>query len=397
MNMINSKLFNYPLVPQSNTSDLVCFCHLRWNFVYQRPQHLLSRFAKRFRVFFVEEPIFGAEKNHLHVSKPSDNLWVVVPQLRDGLSEEEIYAAKRDLLARFFREMNIIKYLFWYYTPMALQFTRNFKPEAVIYDCMDELSCFKFAPPLLKKLEKELMARADVMFTGGYSLYEAKKDQHRNIYPFPSSIEKEHFAKARKQTKDPADQSNIPHPRFGFYGVIDERFDLELVRRVAEKRPNWHFVIIGPVVKIDPASLPQRSNIHYLGGKSYEQLPEYLAGWDIAFIPFELNESTKYISPTKTPEYLAAGKPVISTSIRDVVSPYGNNGLVHIADTAEDFIRFAELELKSKDKTKWLQKSDEFLANNSWDNTWSKMMHHINQVLHRTPASSVAVKPQAYV
>ena len=208
--MIKTKLFNYPLIPQSNSRDLVCFSHLRWDFVYQRPQHLLSRFTKNFRVFFVEEPIFGAEKDGLEVKKTADNLWIVVPQLRNGLKEKDIFLTQEGLLARFFREMMISRYLFWYYTPMALDFSRHFKPEAIIYDCMDELSNFKFAPPALKQLEKELFAKADLVFTGGHSLYQAKKDQHHNIFPFPSSIDKTHFEKARKHAKDPEDRRQSP-------------------------------------------------------------------------------------------------------------------------------------------------------------------------------------------
>jgi UDP-galactopyranose mutase len=244
---------------------------------------------------------------------------------------------------------------------------------------MDELSLFKDAPAILKEREKELFSKADLVFTGGHNLYQAKKDSHENIYPFPSSIDKEHFAQARQIKTDPEDQAGISHPRFGFYGVIDERFDIELIKQVAERKPEWQFVIIGPVVKIDPEHLPKLENIHYIGGRSYDELPKYLAGWDIAIIPFVRNDSTKYISPTKTPEYLAAGKPVISTSIIDVVTPYKVNNLVEIADTADDFIKSAEFELNRQDRTEWLQKVDEFLLDNSWDNTWSKMQQLIKQ------------------
>ncbi|MEO5996248.1 MAG: glycosyltransferase [Chitinophagaceae bacterium] len=246
---------------------------------------------------------------------------------------------------------------------------------------MDELSAFKFAPASLKENEEKLFKNADLVFTGGHSLFEAKKHRHSQIYPFPSSIDKEHFTKARLDMHEPEDQRLIPHPRIGFYGVIDERMDTDLIAKVAREKPEWHFVMIGPVVKIDNNSLPRLSNIHYLGGKSYSELPEYLAGWDIAIIPFALNESTKFISPTKTPEYLAAGKPVISSSIRDVVKPYGENKLVHIADTPEDFISAAEKELKIKDQKPWLTAVDAFLGENSWDHTWNEMMNLIINVL----------------
>jgi UDP-galactopyranose mutase len=273
--------------------------------------------------------------------------------------------------------MEINRYFAWYYTPMAIPFTDNLTPELVVYDCMDELAAFKFAPPALKQNEKTLLAKADVVFTGGYSIYESKKNSHHNIYPFPSSIDKDHFGTARTVKKDPADQAHIPHPRFGFFGVIDERLDIDMIAKAAELKPEWEFIIIGPVVKIDPVTLPRLSNIHYLGGKNYKELPQYLSGWDVALIPFAMNESTKFISPTKTPEYLAAGIPVISTPIKDVVSPYGDNKLVHIAANAEQLVKHGEAILKSKRKKSWLQKVDAFLDGNSWDRTWSQMAKHI--------------------
>jgi UDP-galactopyranose mutase len=238
---------------------------------------------------------------------------------------------------------------------------------------MDELSAFKFAPASLRMKERELLDRADIVFTGGHNLFLAKKDQHHNIHCFPSSIDKNHFFAARSKTADKPDQQSIPHPRIGFYGVIDERINIDLISELAQNKPEWHFILIGPVVKIDPATLPQAANIHWLGGKSYNELPDYLSGWDIAFMPFALNESTQYISPTKTPEFLAGAKPVISTSIVDVVHPYGDNGLVHIADTTEEFIAAAEYLLKNRNDSKWLGKVDYHLSGVSWDKTWHAM------------------------
>ena len=359
--------------------DLVCFSHLRWNFVYQRPQHLLTRFSKVYRTFYIEEPIIeDSEKPFLQVNNPENNIWIVTPHLHHGLNHKNTLDEQKKLITAFFNDLNIQKYIFWYYTPMAFELGSSFDPELTIYDCMDELSNFKFAPPLLKELEKELFKNADLVFTGGHNLFKAKRDFHHNIYPFPSSIDKSHFEKARNVENEPNDQKNIPHPRFGFYGVIDERLNIELLKNIAAKKSNWHFVIVGPVVKIDPQTLPKSPNIHYLGGKSYNELPLYLSGWDVATIPFVLNESTEFISPTKTPEYLAAGKPVISTSIIDVVTPYGEQGIVHIADTDEEFIKAGEIELARKNKEEWLQVTDEFLSSNSWDQTWEEMMRLIN-------------------
>ncbi|TCJ19212.1 glycosyltransferase family 1 protein [Flaviaesturariibacter flavus] len=379
--------------PHISNIDLICFSHLRWNFVYQRPQHLLSRFAQHTRVFFVEEPIFHDGANRLQISESANNVYIIVPHLQHGLSEQAVLQSQRELLNDLISVMEINQYFCWYYTPMALPFSDHLEPTVTVYDCMDELSAFKFAPPALKDNEQRLLKRADVVFTGGYSIYEAKQHTHAHIYPFPSSIDREHFARARSISADTADQAGIPHPRFGFYGVIDERFDIDMIAEAATQRPDWQFVLIGPVVKIDPATLPRNNNIHYLGGKDYKELPHYLAGWDVAVIPFAQNESTRYISPTKTPEYLAAGKPVISTPIRDVVSPYGDNKLVHIAGTAEEFIRCGDEILASADRESWLKQVDAFLAGNSWDRTWSEMTQHIENRIkarktHSTPTAS---------
>lgn len=381
------------------TYDVVCFSHLRWDFVYQRPQHLLSRFAHGCRVFFIEEPIFDNGTLRFDVSRREDNLFVVRPHLPEGLSSPiACEAVQRELLDKLLTEHEIRNFVAWYYTPLALSFSNHLKPLATVYDCMDELSGFKGAPPALQAREKELFACADVVFTGGQSLYEAKQSQHPAVHAFPSSIDYAHFAQARNNPAEPQDQQRIPHPRLGFCGVIDERLDIALLDAIAAARPDWHFVMVGPVVKIDPASLPQRLNIHYLGGKNYAALPAYLAGWDVALLLFAHNDSTRFISPTKTPEYLAAGCPVVSTSIRDVVRPYGELGLVHIADTPEDFIKAIETALEEPDKAaRWAQ-VDEFLAQNSWNETWARMCGLIDDAIaarrkmgsvQRTKAASV--------
>ena len=288
----------------------------------------------------------------------------------------------KDMTRRLFRENGIREYVFWYYTPMALTFTDDFSPIASIYDCMDELSAFKGANSRLPHMERELFQRVDLVFTGGNSLYRAKQDAHPAVYSFPSSIDLAHFGGARSSNIDPHDQESIPNPRLGFFGVVDERFDIELLDAVARRRPDWQFIVIGPVVKIQPDSLPRHSNIHYLGPKRYEELPAYLSNWDIALLLFARNESTRFISPTKTPEYLAAGKPVISTSIQDVVSPYGELKLVSIADDPEDFVRAAERLLnRSYEQTDWLNRVDQFLANMSWDKTWYEMSDLIDRVV----------------
>jgi len=368
--------------------DLICLSHLRWDFVYQRPQHLMSRCAQAHRVFFVEEPVFDAERPYLDVTdRPDRNVRVLVPHLPPGSPEGEHGGMDKALLAEFMRENAVTDFVSWYYTPMMMDWTADWTPRAVVYDCMDELSAFAGAPPALLGREEMLLARADLVFTGGQSLFEAKQGRHRAVYAFPSSVDVPFFAQARALTDQPADQADIPHPRLGFYGVIDERLDVALLGGVADLRPDWQWVIVGPTVtKIDPVALPQRPNIHYLGGKSYGELPAYLAGWDVALLPFARNDSTRYISPTKTPEYLAAGRPVVSTSIRDVVRPYGEMGLAHIADTPAEFVAACEAAL-GEDAAARQRKADQLLSRMSWDETWSRMVELIDTVIENRKKS----------
>lgn len=357
----------------------------------------MARFARNYHVHFIEEPIFDSQSSYLEVASASPGVALVVPHLSPGISEEDAVVVQRELLAGYFIEKDITQYIFWYYTPMAIAVSDQFNPLVVVYDCMDELSAFKYAPSGLQDREKALLRKADLVFTGGYSLYEAKKNRHPDVHAFPSSIDVDHFYKARLEQSDPVDQALIPHPRIGYFGVIDERMDLTLIEEVARRKPAWQIVMIGPVCKIGEDSLPRQSNIHYLGMKSYEDLPAYVSGWDIAMLPFAMNEATKYISPTKTPEYLAAGRPVVSVPIADVLRQYGRNGLVGIAGTSDDFVRLVSTELSVVDRTKWLEQVDEFLSNVSWDKTWQCMMYLITRKLMEKERNSKGINEQIYV
>jgi UDP-galactopyranose mutase len=375
-----------PNSPTSSTSDrseldLVCFSHLRWHFVTQRPQHLMERCARDRRVFFWEEPYWDADDNGdgtptLEMMQEASGVCVMRPHLpRAGDADAMLRALLRD----FLQQQRVVRYVRWYYTPMMLSFTDELQAKATVYDCMDELSGFMGAPPELVAREQILFREADVVFTGGMSLYEAKRRQHGNVHPFPSSIDVTHFASETGVSDEPFDQREIAHPRAGFFGVLDERFDTVLMGEVARLRPEMQFVLLGPVVKIDPASLPQGPNIHYPGGKSYLELPRYLAGWDVAMMPFARNESTRFISPTKTPEYLAAGKPVVSTPIHDVVTGYGKDGLVAIAATAGEFAEALDRALEPPSEA-WKKAVALKLAGGSWDSTWSAMWREIERV-----------------
>ncbi|HEU4810150.1 MAG TPA: glycosyltransferase family 1 protein [Sphingomicrobium sp.] len=384
-----------PAAPSSDRPTLLCFSHLRWDFVFQRPQQLMSRFADEMTVVYWEEPVEIGEKEapmlRVRAAEENSNVRIVVPHLPRGLDEDERDAALKRLLDAYSAGLSR-PIIAWYYTPMMLPFSRELDADAVVFDAMDELSKFRFAPPKLLELEQELINRADLVFTGGSSLYEAKKGRHDSVHLFPSSVDRVHFAKARAQQFDPADQEELPRPRLGFYGVIDERFDIDLLDKVAEIRPDWSFVMVGPVVKIDPEDLPKRRNIHYLGAKKYEQLPSYLAGWDVALMPFAMNESTQFISPTKTPEYLAGGKPVVSTPVRDVVRHYGQLEGVGIASTAEEFVEQCERMLELDRHGDWLAEADLLLSATSWSTTQARMSALIAEVLgERTASDSSAI------
>ncbi len=381
--------------PGKAGETLICFSHLRWDFVFQRPQHLMTRFARTRRVFYFEEPL-GYE-----AGQTEPDLWMktcersgvirVVPRLPEGLDERAREEAVRRLLDAMMMREGIRRPVLWYYTPMMLSCSRHLPAAAVVYDCMDELANFRGASADLIGLERELFAKADLVTTGGYSLYEAKREQHGNVHAFPSSVDREHLAQARTMTDgdEPSDQAAIEHPRLGFYGVIDERMDLELIGKIADARPDWALVMVGPVVKIDPADLPIRPNIHYLGGKSYAELPRYLAGWDVALMPFAVNEATKFISPTKTPEYLSGGAPVVSTPITDVVRSYGHLDAVRIANNADEFVAACEAALAMRASgNDWLKAADKLLADNSWDNTFKAMSKLVEDAANRRTEAS---------
>jgi UDP-galactopyranose mutase len=371
----------------STPPALIVLSHLRWDFVFQRPQQLMSRLARHYRVFFVEEPVHADGPARLVSRRVADGLTVVQPQTsvaQVGFHDDQLPVLER-LLETLQREEGIDAPLVWLYTPMALPLARKLGGSVLVYDCMDELSAFLNAPRQLIQRENALLRAADLVFTGGPSLYQAKQHRHPSVHCFPSSVDAAHFAAARAPELGHEAQENIPAPRLGFYGVIDERFDLALLDAVAAARPDWQLVMVGPVVKIDPAALPRRANIHYLGQRSYDELPRFLAGWDVCLLPFALNDATRYISPTKTLEYMAAGRPVVSTPITDVAVPYGN--LVEIADDAKAFIDACErqLALRDDERATLVARMTDAVRRTSWEETAAQMRALVDGVAARGP------------
>ncbi|WP_236995625.1 glycosyltransferase family 1 protein [Vreelandella populi] len=338
----------------------------------------MSRFATTYQVLFFEEAVFTDIDVPWLEKRLEGNLQVLVPHLPEAYQGAIAIDAQRNLLDEYLAEIAASDIISWYYTPMSLPYSDHLQPRLTVYDCMDELSAFRGAPPSLVEQERRLIEHADLIFTGGISLFEAKRQLHDNVHPFPSSVDIAHFGAARKPQPEPEDQASLPRPRLGFFGVIDERLDIALLEEAATQRPEWQFILVGPVVKIDPETLPKLPNIHYLGSKSYAELPQYLASWDVALMPFALNESTRFISPTKTPEYLAGGRLVVSTPITDVIRTYGDSGVVKIAQTPEEFIKAIEESLKeAPHQERVWQLADAALSDMSWDTTWKLMEEKI--------------------
>jgi protoporphyrinogen oxidase/glycosyltransferase involved in cell wall biosynthesis len=360
---------------------IVVFSHLRWNFVFQRPQHLLSRLAQHYPILFVEEPEYDDGGPFLEQSNPAPNVTVCrahTPVTANGFHDDQI-PLLQPLLARLVPPGE--RPIAWFYTPMALPLLQGLHPSLVVYDCMDELASFKNPPKQLLQRETALLNLADLVFAGGPSLYEAKRARHANAHCFPSSVDVAHFGQGRERSRSHAAQAAIPHPRLGFYGVIDERFDTSLVAAVADAHPDWQVVLVGPILKIEEGELPQRPNIHYLGQQPYEALPEFLAGWDVCLMPFAINEATRFISPTKVLEYMAAELPIVSTPINDVAKPYGH--VVAIADGPAQFVAACEaaLAMAPDERARMGEQMREIVAGTSWHKT----AQHMRELIDAAP------------
>jgi protoporphyrinogen oxidase/glycosyltransferase involved in cell wall biosynthesis len=366
-------------MPQS----IIVFSHLRWDFVFQRPQHLLTRLARHYRIYFFEEPVVGSHQQ-LQISEPAPNVRVCRPHstsVSPGFHDDQIPILQRMLLELLERE-RIDDYAVWFYSPMALPLMQDLTPVVVVYDCMDELAAFRNAPRQLLQRESALLKIADVVFTGGPSLYRAKRDRHPSVHCFPSSVDAMHFAQAIEPRNDHPLQRGLPQPRLGYFGVIDERLDLELIDALALARQQWQIVMVGPHAKVDPATLPRRANIHYFGQQAYQDLPRFVAGWDVCLQPFALNEATRFISPTKTLEYMAAERQIVTTPITDVVEPYGD--VVYVANGPAEFIAACDraLHADASERRQRIAGMRAVLARTSWDQTAEEIRRLLADATH---------------
>ncbi len=373
---------------------VIVFSHLRWDFVFQRPQQILSRLARTNPIYFVEEPVHDTVTS-LEIFQPVSNVFVCRPHTpvsAVGFHDAQIPAV-RALVEQLVFERKLEKSIVWFYSPMALPLIHGLSPAAVVYDCMDELSAFLNAPKQLIQREHALFKIADLVFAGGSSLYQAKSSEHPCVHYFPSSVDVAHFAQARARNFQHVEQESLPRPRLGFYGVIDERIDLKLIAQVAAARPDWQIVMVGPVVKIDPTLLPLADNIHYSGQRSYAELPQFLAGWDVCLLPFALNQATRFISPTKTLEYMAGHQPIVGTPIVDVVQAHGD--VVRVASGPRAFVAACDAALSETDaqRRRLISLMDATLATTSWDATVDAMRDLLAAAARRrspAPAAHVA-------
>lgn len=338
-----------PLLPlRPSPPVLIVLAHLRWGFVFQRPHQLMSRLAGRWEVWYVEEPVAGDATPHLEVRPTGDHLTVIVPHLAAHVDDaDDPWQVLGPLLARHAAARQVSSPVVWLTTPMAWPAVSALEPACVVYDAMDDIAASRDTPHAWQDREQALLQRAALVFTAGPSLYEAWNAVHPNVHCVPSSVEVGHFAPPGTEPVEtdavemsPPGQDELPWPRLGYFGVIDERVDLALIDTLASRHPEWQIVMVGPVVHVDPGALPTRANIHWLGMQPHARLPQLLAGWDLCLVPFFHDPAARSPSPTKILEYMAGEKPVVSTPIRDVVMLYGH--VVEIAEAGDAFVEACE-------------------------------------------------------
>lgn len=370
-------------LPDIHTAPVICFCHLSWDWVWQRPQQYLSRFAKKHPVLFVETYCSNVPSTAVELRYPADHPNVTIAQLHipqsrwqdgDFVDRERRYALKAllaDQLSGKFENP-----ILWFYDPMAVTaFAGELEERLIVYDCMDELSQFKGAPPELLAREHTLLRHADVVFCGGRKMRDKRLPVNPNSHFFGTGVDIAHFGKVRGKDLDVAPEiAALKGPVLGYFGVVDERIDYDLLAKLADARKDWHVVMVGPTAKVDPREFPQRPNLHFIGGRSYDQLPALTKGFAVCMMPFALNAATEFINPTKALEYMAAGRPVVSTAINEVKSNFSS--VARIAQTHQEFITWCVRETESPSVAR-IQAGLRLAADNTWEANIAKMETHI--------------------
>lgn len=373
----------------SSDFPIVVHSHLGWDWVWQRPQQFLSRLSARHRVLFVEGPVpvEGIAAANMTLREVPDFPNIVVVQMQmpakrwsDGAwVDKERRRLVQSVLAGPLGQ-SFANPVQWFYDPMAVTaFAGHLNERALVYDCMDQLSQFKGAPPELVKRERELLAVADVVFAGGPKMWAAKREHNSNCFSYGCGVDVKHFGKARKATTPlPFDVAQLRGKVLGYFGVVDERMDYELVAALADHDPGWHVVIVGPTAKVDRKDFPERPNLHWLGGRDYAQLPAYAKAFDVCLMPFAINEATEYINPTKALEYMATATPIVSTAVQDVVLQFSD--VVRVADSHAGFIAFCEREAHRPTASR-VRRGLQLARRNTWDSIVAQLEMHVEDVL----------------
>ncbi|HSU55816.1 MAG TPA: glycosyltransferase [Candidatus Dormibacteraeota bacterium] len=378
-NRQNGASHDYPIIVHS---------HLCWDWVWQRPQQFVSRLSKRHKILFVEtvapDPALVVPAARFRQVEKYPNTTILTVQFPAWRWGDGAYvdSERRRIVQQFVAGpgSEFENPVQWFYDPMAVPaFAGQMGERLTVYDCMDELSRFRCAPPEMSVREAKLLALADVVFTGGRKLWESKRRHHENCHFYGCGVDVAHFGKALKPETPIATQlESLSKPVLGYFGVVDERLDYDLIARLADANPEWSVAIVGPVLKVEEASLPRRANLHWLGGQPYADLPSFCKGFNICLMPFALNEATEFINPTKALEYMATGRPIISSAVPDVVANFGE--VVHVADDVEEFIslcRKATARPDAERTRRGLAKARE----NTWERIVSELEGHVEEAL----------------
>jgi glycosyltransferase involved in cell wall biosynthesis len=373
----------------ASSYPIIVHCHLCWDWVWQRPQQFISRLSDRHQILFVEtigpDPQLSSPLARFHVPENFPNVHVLRLQFPSWRWSDAAFVdrERRRLVQEFVNGPGAGRFenpVQWFYDPMAVpSFAGHMDEIATVYDCMDELSKFRTAPPEIKSRERDLLARADVVFTGGYKMWEAKTPFNDNCHFYGCGVDVGHFGKARApQTEIPGDLASVRKPALGYFGVVDERMDYELIARMADANPDWSIVMVGPALKVESSTLPRRANIHWLGQKAYADLPAYCKGFDVCLMPFAMNEATEFINPTKALEYMAAGRPIVSSAVPDVVRNFGS--VVKVAKSHDQFIRLCRQAVERPDAD-GIGRGLKMAAANSWESIVARLENHIGEAL----------------
>ena len=387
------------LAERKRGRPIIAICHLSWDWVWQRPQQFLSRLSETHPVLFVETHCTSTPVSFTRTRAARHYHQVTILEIHlpaqhwsDGeyIDKERRRVLKDRLTGEFNGRFDDA--ILWFNDPMAVTaYAGQLGEHMIVYDCMDELSQFHGAAPELIERERELTRIADVVFCGGRKMRDKRLSLNPNTHFYGTGVDCDHFGSSLSdQLSVSPEIAELPGKVLGYFGVVDERLDYDLITALADACADWSIAMVGPVAKINPTSLPRRPNLHWLGARPYEQLPAITKGFDVCLMPFAINAATEYINPTKALEYMAAGRPVVATAINEVKSNF--SGVSRIARNHDDFIKLCRREARSPSRSR-IQRGLKLAADNTWEAITAKMQGHINEALSRRRASMTEDSP----